>query len=161
MWVDKLQTLVNRTLRNMIGLGRGDAGVALAPIYQELGVRPIKAIVASARARAFCKASNLHTYICDLVGSPIISRHTTWTSGTVRWLGKWMRWSQVKEIGGIPNWENLNPDKLTELVRETVWKRFEESGRVSKLPLRIIQQLMQNTDYHHVLHLYHYICWMV
>ena len=111
--VDKLQTLLNRTLRSVIGLGRGDAGVALAPIYRELGVLRIKAIVASARARAFCKASNLHTFICDLVGSPIISRHTTWTSGTVRWLGKWVRWSQVKEIGGIPNWENLDPEKLT------------------------------------------------
>ena len=31
---DKLQTILNRTLRNMIGLGRGDSGVALAPIYR-------------------------------------------------------------------------------------------------------------------------------
>ena len=28
--------------------------------------------------------------------------------------------------------QNLDPDKLTELVRETVWKLFEESGRISQ-----------------------------
>ena len=39
--MDKLQTLVNRTLRNMTGFGRGDLGVVLAPIYRELGVPPI------------------------------------------------------------------------------------------------------------------------
>ena len=99
---DKLQTILNRTLRNMIGLGRGDSGVALAPIYRELRVPPIKAIIASARARAYCKASNLGSYICDLVGSPFISRHMTWTSGTVRWLNKWLRWSQV-QTSGISN----------------------------------------------------------
>ena len=72
---DKLQTILNRTLRNMIGLGRGDSGVALAPIYRELGVPPIKAIVASARARAYHKASNIGSYFCHLVGSPFEPRH--------------------------------------------------------------------------------------
>ena len=90
----------------MFGLGRRDAGVELAHIYRELGV-PL-AIVASARARAFCKASNLRTYyiLCDLVGSPFRSRHMTWTSGTIsRRLGKWIRWPQVKAIGAISSWE--------------------------------------------------------
>ena len=52
----------------------------------------------------------------------------TWTSGTVRWLNKWLRWSQV-QASGISNWEILSPEELKVSVRETVWKRFEESGR--------------------------------
>ena len=81
-------------------LGRGDSGVALAPIYRELGIPPIKAtIVASARARAYCKASSLGSYTCDLVGLTFVSRHMTWASGTVRWLNKWLRWSQVQASG--------------------------------------------------------------
>ena len=57
-----------------------------------------------------------------------------WTSGTIRWLNKWIiRWPRAKAIGGIPSWENLSTGKLiTEMIRETVWKRFEESGRVCK-----------------------------
>ena len=40
-----------------------------------------------------------------------------------------MKWSQV-QASGISSWENLGPEELKELVRETAWKRFEESGRI-------------------------------
>ena len=52
--VDKLQSLLTRTLQSMIGLGREDAG-GISPIYRGLGVSPIKTIAASARARGFVK----------------------------------------------------------------------------------------------------------
>ena len=52
----------------------------------------------------------------------------TWAYGTVGWLNKWLRWSQV-QANGISSWENLSHEELKELVKETVWKRFEESGR--------------------------------
>lgn len=129
--INKLQTLLNRVLRRMLGVGRNAPGVAVAPILREFGIPPVEAIAASARARSYLKAAALSTYITVLVGSPSRVRPNTWTSGTVRWMDR------VARMGGddlpaavrVPReWGAMAPTDAKKLVKASVWVRSEASG---------------------------------
>ena len=71
----RMQTTINRTLRSVVGLlGSSAVDVSMAPVLRELSIPPIAATVAASRTRAYVKAQQLRTYICDLACSPFLSR---------------------------------------------------------------------------------------
>ena len=127
--VNRAQTALNQAARRLIGVGRNAPGVACSPILRELGVAPIEAIAAGARARAFIKAQSLGTYISHLARQPFRSRHVVWSSGTVRWMNRWAR--QAASDGEWEQsgpWEDWEPRDAAARVRSSVWSRFETSG---------------------------------
>ncbi len=125
----RMQTTINRTLRSVVGLGSSAVGVSMAPILRELSIPPIAATVAASRARAYLKAQQLRTYICDLACSPFRSPHSVWTNGTVRWLNRWAKWPGVATNGNAPiKWAtDMAPRVLADRVRDTVWERADRA----------------------------------
>ena len=85
MITDRMQTMVNRALRKVVGLS-SKAMVSNVALWRETGVPPLAATTAGRRARAYQKTRTLNTWVPRLVDNPLKSRRLTWLSGTVRWL---------------------------------------------------------------------------
>merc|ERR1712160_73837 len=69
---DKLQTMLNRSLRAIIGLtSRARSNVPSVGLWQELRIDPICALAASRRARAWKKCFTLRSTVGTLVARPL------------------------------------------------------------------------------------------
>ena len=111
---------------------------------RELGFAPIEANAAAARPRAFLKAASLQTFINLLVGEPSRVRPNTWTSGTGRWLDRFVRTSEQ----GLPpdvqiprEWRTTLACKdAKKLVKASVWARSEATAATCTTAMSVYAQ---------------------
>lgn len=134
--------VLNAALRSLVRMSERSRLVSPVVLGREVGISPLEARAAGARARAFFKYPTLRTVIAELMANPagwaVMAR--TWQSQTRRWLAT--HGPQV-----VAN--NLGPHGAAELVRNHVWARIQtqRGGRSTRLYLD--QGLDMSTDYIH------------
>lgn len=130
---DRMQTLVNRALRKVVGLPAG-ACVSSVALWRETGVPPLAATTAGRRARAYQKSTKLQTWVRKLVDNPLRNRKRTWLSGTATWMDAYTHRlaSFFPATAGIPKgvrkkggWTKLSSKSANSIVRRLVWAREE------------------------------------
>jgi hypothetical protein len=86
-------------------------------------------MAAAARTRAFLTAPTLDTCISHIVRQPSRMRQNTLTSRTLRWLDRFAKASAelTQNVRFPPACMSLQPRVATNLVKATVWGRFETS----------------------------------
>jgi hypothetical protein len=110
-----MQSLLNLALRSLVRLGHWRSLPSL-PLWRELGFRPICALAAGRRIRAFLKCQELSTWVSDLVATPYLTRQWTWVTGVGRWTTRhcpphsplsqrqwdgWQGWTQHEAKGNV------------------------------------------------------------
>jgi hypothetical protein len=78
---DAMQRLLNFALRCVLGIPRW-RGMSSLLLWKEMRMKPICAIAAGRRARAYSKCFGLKTWINKLVNKPLQIRKWTWVTGT-------------------------------------------------------------------------------
>jgi hypothetical protein len=81
---DTMQGLLNTALRSMIRVGSWRSLSSYA-LWQEFGMKPVCALAAGRRVRAFLKCFELSTWVHELVAEPYRTRRWTWVTGVSRW----------------------------------------------------------------------------
>ena len=131
MITDRMQTMVNRPLRKVVGLS-AKAMVSNVARWRETGVPPLVATTAGRRVRAYQKTCTLNTWVRRLVDNPFNSRRRTCLSGTARWLesNTHKLVSFLPKATGIPNvvwkrggWKKLGAKLTNAIVTKAVWAR--------------------------------------
>ncbi|CAN0507827.1 unnamed protein product, partial [Ectocarpus sp. 12 AP-2014] len=84
-----MQVQMNRAFRLVVGL-REKGTVSNVALWRELAIPPICASAAARRARALQKAGSMRTTIATVVNSPFRSRRWTWSTGTQRWMNRYV-----------------------------------------------------------------------
>ena len=147
MITDRMQTMVNRPLRKVVGLS-AKAMVSNVALWRKTGVPSLAATTAGRRARAYQKTRTLNTWVRRLVDNPLKSRRLTWLSGTVRWmesnthklvsfLPKATRIPKgVRKKGG---WKKLGAKLTNVIVTKSVWAREERRLGKGKTARRYIK----------------------
>jgi hypothetical protein len=110
-----MQSLLNLALRSLVRLGHWKSLPSFA-LWRELGFRPICALAAGRRIRAFLKCQELSTWVSDLVATPYLTRRWTWVTGVGRWTTRhcpphsplsqrqwdgWQGWTQHEAKGNV------------------------------------------------------------
>jgi hypothetical protein len=81
---DAMQRLLNTALRSMLRVGPWSSLSSYA-LWQEFGIKPVCALAAGRRVRAFLKCFKLRTWVHELVTEPYRTRKWTWVTGVSRW----------------------------------------------------------------------------
>jgi hypothetical protein len=82
---EKGQTMMNKALRLMLGSKAKATNIAVAAMWRELGVPPVRAVAAARRARAWFKFPSLKTWIGVLCKSEA-PKGRAWAASTRSWL---------------------------------------------------------------------------
>jgi hypothetical protein len=77
---DNMQQLLNTALRSMLRVGSWKSLSSYA-LWQEFGMKPVCALAAGRRVRAFLKCFELSTWVHQLVAEPFRTRKWTWVTG--------------------------------------------------------------------------------
>ena len=129
----KMQTMVNRSLRKVVGLS-SKSMVSNVALWRETGVPPLAATSAGRRARAYQKARILNTWVRKLVDNPFKGAKKTWLSGTVSWMNSYSHRlvSLLPKSAGIPKgarkkggWTKMGAKRTNRIVTKAVWAREE------------------------------------
>ena len=119
-----MQGLANKCYRAVIGARiRTCAPVPSVPLWEELGQKPICALAAGYRARAYRKAATLKTQIQKLVSNPLQSRKWTWASGALNWFKIHCRKHWPGTGPYAPPYSNDTPARVMTCVRESIVRR--------------------------------------
>ena len=125
---DKMQCFLNQALRRLAGLSPKST-VSNVALWREFGVRPICALAAARRARAYQKCRNLRTWASALTIHPYRARKWTWMSGTVRWLRRYLpRLHPSETLQETDAWWDLTPKGLKNATQGAVALREETLG---------------------------------
>ena len=82
---NRMQVLLNKALKSLASSGR-QFRVASAPLWHAYATKPICALAAGRKVRAFLKCKALKTQVCFLVENIYKTRRWTWSSGTCTWM---------------------------------------------------------------------------
>ena len=128
----KIQTLLNRTLHRILGLGKHARSVCIAPVLREFGLPPVHAFASAQRARIFFKAPTMGTYIHNIVTQPSQHRRLMWSSRTLKWFEHWSTWPEAVSANsgytraGTVRWRLFeDPKSAARRVTQSVWDRWE------------------------------------
>ena len=97
--------------------------VPSVPLWKELGQKPICALAAGYRARAYRKAATLKTQIHKLILYPLQSRKWTWVSGVPTWFKSHCRKHWTGTTPYAPPYSDATPDMVMACVREAIVQR--------------------------------------
>ena len=125
-----MQSLLNKCLRVIIGVHvRANPGsTPSVALWRECGLKPVCAVAAGLRARAFIKCYKLKTAIGELVRRPLRTPHWTWVHGTIKWMAthceKFLP-PQLRE----GKWKDLvkDPKEMKRVVSEAITGREERN----------------------------------
>ena len=118
---DAMQRQYSTALRGLLGAQRW-RGLPSVPLWSELRSKPICALAAGRRARAYAKCLTLKTWVRRLAESPMKSRSHTWISGILRWMPRFCRPHSTDECW--PNgWKTLDPHQMRTMVEEAITRR--------------------------------------
>ena len=81
---DAMQRLLNTALRSMLRVGPWRSLSSYA-LWKEFGMKPVCALAAGRRVRAFLKCFELSTWVHELVAEPYRTKKWTWVTGVSRW----------------------------------------------------------------------------
>ena len=122
---DKMQVLMNRSLRACIG-ARRSGNVPSVGLWKEARTLPICALAGARRARAYAKAMGLKTWLREMVLQPLRSRNWTWCSGVPRWIVRFALPHAPPDIRAAylgAGWQVLDPAALVEVVKACIMAR--------------------------------------
>ena len=138
---DRVQSMVSNALIEIAGLARTRRDlIPSAPLWHSFKVKPVCALAAGRRARAFRKCFDLKTQPKRLVERLLETNYWTWSSGVPRWIHKWARpyWNEgMKTVGGNPyrdpngiastvtpdNWQSLTAEDIRKVVERCIYVR--------------------------------------
>jgi exonuclease III len=119
---DAMQQHLNYALRCVLGIPRWKH-MSSYLLWQEMRMKPICAIAAGRRARAYSKSLGLKTWVTHLVNQPLRIRKWTWVSGTTRWIGRFCKQHSPLPAPEWDAWWNWEPAKCREKVEEAMMIR--------------------------------------
>ena len=121
---DPMQRLANKCYRAVIGVRvKSMCPVPSVPLWLECCQKPICAIAAGYRARAYTKGFTLNTQIHRLVEKPLQHRKWTWVSGCMKWYNRFCKSYALANEGKVPIHEPGNgsqPHAVQVCVREAI-----------------------------------------
>ena len=121
---DAMQRQYSTALRGLLSAQRWKS-LPSVPLWNELRSKPICALAAGRRARAYAKCLTLKTWVSRLAASPLKSRSHTWISGILRWMPRFCRPHSNSECW--PNaWRCMEPHQLRTMVEESITKREQD-----------------------------------
>ena len=116
---DIMQRSLNYALRCVLGIPRW-SGMSSLLLWKEMRMKPICAIAASRRARAYAKCFGLKTWINQLVKRPLRIRPWTWVSGTTRWTARFCKKHSPLPLEDWDNWWDWEPAECRARVEEAI-----------------------------------------
>lgn len=119
------QSMVNKGLRWIIGVGSKDNSMANLCLWAETSIAPMEAELAAKRTRLFVKAASgsMATWIGPLTETKAPGSGSTWRTTTARWLAK----NNNQLLVG--KWKSRIAAKM---VRKGVWRGREQDLRKTK-----------------------------
>jgi hypothetical protein len=119
---DHMQRHLNYALRCVLGVPRWKSLSSLL-LWEEMRMKPICAIAAGRRARAFSKAHRLKTWVSQLVRRPLRIQKWTWVTGTTRWVGRYCRKHSPLPVDDWKDWWLWDPKTCRAKVEEAILAR--------------------------------------
>ena len=119
---DVMQRHLNFALHCVLGIPRWKSMSSFL-LWKEMRMKPICAIAAGRRARAYAKCFELKTWVHHLVQRPLRIRQWTWVSGTTRWVGRFCKMHSPLPADDWNKWWNWDPKECREKVEEAMMLR--------------------------------------
>jgi len=119
---DAMQRSLNFALRCVLGIPKFRSMSSLL-LWKEMRSKPICALAASRRARAYVKAFGLKTWVNQLVKRPLRIRKWTWASGTCRWIKRFCVPHSPLEPAEWEDWATWDPKECRARVEEAIMIR--------------------------------------
>jgi exonuclease III len=119
---DAMQKQLNFALRCILGIPRW-RGMSSLLLWKEMRMKPICAIAAGRRARAYSKCFGLKTWINQLVKKPLRIQKWTWVTGTTRWVSRFCKRHSPLPLADWEEWWHWEPHVCRAKVEEAVMIR--------------------------------------
>jgi exonuclease III len=126
---DVMQRHLNSALRSLIRT-ESWRGLPSYGLWKEFGLKPICALAAGRRIRAFLKCSALSTWVSRLVAHPYATRKWTWVTGVGRWTMRWCPQHSHMPKEEWRDWQEWSPKEAKTHVEDAICHREFEIRRV-------------------------------
>jgi hypothetical protein len=122
---NRIQKATNKSLRYILGLKTRRLEVSSVGLHREMGLKPICAIAAGRKMRAYKKCFQLKTFIGVLIRNPLRSRKWTWGSGCMRWMRRHcFRHATTPDLApSVALWHGLPPPETRAFVEACIMER--------------------------------------
>ena len=87
----KQQLLLHTAMRWILNFKGPISMLVLGSAHEELGVLPIKTLVAARRIRGYLKFPELNTWIGEFCKHPLRVRRVSWFTNTEKWMNRYMK----------------------------------------------------------------------
>jgi hypothetical protein len=119
---DAMQRHLNHALRCVMGIPHWRSMSSFL-LWKEMRMKPICAIAAGRRARAYAKCFELKTWVNRLVKHPLRVQQWTWVSGTTRWVGRFCKKHSPLPLEDWDEWWKWDPKVCRANVEEAIMTR--------------------------------------
>ena len=128
---DRVQKITNKALRLIVGLKSSKLHVSSVGIHREMGIKPICAIAAGRRLRAYRKCFLLKTQIGLFMRNPLRTQKWTWVTGCIRWSRRHcFRHATTPSLAGeLQSWDELSPSATRAFVEACIVNRETDIRR--------------------------------
>jgi hypothetical protein len=136
-----MQRHLNFALRCVLGIPKWKR-MSLYLLWKEMRMKPICAIAAGRRARAYAKCFDLKTWVKNLANKPLRIQKWTWVSGTTRWIGRFCKRHSPLPLEDWDWWWNWDLCRLHYHKNFTHLPTFSDSKLVffSTSSLKLLRQ---------------------
>jgi hypothetical protein len=119
---EAMQRHLNFALRCVLGIPAWKSMSSFL-LWKEMRMKPICAIAAGRRARAYAKCFDLKTWVNNLVVAPLRIRKWTWVTGTTRWIGRFCTKHSELPAAEWAQWWTWDPKVCRQKVEEAIMRR--------------------------------------
>jgi hypothetical protein len=116
---DAMQRHLNHALHCVLGIPLWKSMSSFL-LWKEMRMKPICAIAAGRRARAYAKCFELKTWVNKLVKNPLCIQQWTWVSGTTWWVGQFCKKHSPLPLEDWDEWWSWDPKLCCANVEEAI-----------------------------------------